>query len=98
MSHPDENVLNIIAKDITKDQRNKLGLEEYGVWVEKMSDGPAQKASIREGDIILILNNIKIKDSSQLYEIIKKLPKGRSGPVLIQRQGGPIFLALKLDE
>ena len=98
MSHPDENVLNIIAKDITKDQRNKLDLEGYGVWVEKMSDGPAQKASIREGDIILILNNIKIKDSSQLYEIIKKLPKGRSVPVLIQRQGGPIFLALKLDE
>ncbi|MAS81484.1 MAG: serine peptidase [Legionellales bacterium] len=96
--NPEKNALNIIARDITEEQRSKLDLESYGVLVEKITDGPAQKASIKQGDIILILNNIKVKDSSQLYDIIKELPKGRSIPVLIQRQGGPVFLALKLDE
>ncbi|GJM05754.1 MAG: serine protease MucD [marine bacterium B5-7] len=95
---PDDNALNVIAKDIVKGQRKELGLEDYGIWVENISAGPAQKAGIRQGDIILLLNNIKIKDSSHFYELVKELPKGRSIPVLIQRRGGPIFLALKLDE
>ncbi len=95
---PDENALNVIAKDITKEQRDKLELEDNGVLVESIGTGPAQKAGIREGDIILILNNIKIRDSSHFHELVKELPKGRSIPVLIQRRGGPVFLALKLDE
>tara|TARA_R110000782_G_scaffold235939_4_gene322002 strand:+ start:3531 stop:4952 length:1422 start_codon:yes stop_codon:yes gene_type:complete len=94
----DENALNIIAKNIVEEQRKELGLEDYGIWVENIGNGPAQKAGIRQGDIILLLNNIKIKDSSHFYELVKKLPKERSIPVLIQRRGGPIFLALKLDE
>lgn len=97
-SQLDENALNIIAKDLTDEQIKELDLEDNGVLVEKIGVGPAQKAGIRLGDIILLLNNIKIKDSSHFYDIVKELPKGRSIPVLIQRRGGPIFLALKLDE
>ncbi len=97
-SQPDENALNVIAKDLTNEQIKELDLEDNGILVEKIGTGPAQKAGIRQGDIILLLNNIKIKDSSHFYDIIKALPKGRSIPVLIQRRGGPIFLALKLDE
>lgn len=97
-SQPDENALNVIAKDLTDEQIKELDLEDNGVLVEKIGAGPAQKAGIRLGDIILLLNNIKIKDSSHFYDIVKELPKGRSIPVLIQRRGGPIFLALKLDE
>ena len=97
-SRPDENALNVIAKDLTDDEVKELDLENNGVLVENIGTGPAQKAGIRQGDIILLLNNIKIKDSSHFYDIVKELPKGRSIPVLIQRRGGPIFLALKLDE
>jgi serine protease Do len=97
-SRPDENALNVIAKDLTDEQIKELDLEDNGILVENINTGPAQKAGIRQGDIILLLNNIKIKDSSHFYEIVKELPKGRSIPVLIQRRGGPIFLALKIDE
>jgi serine protease Do len=97
-SRPDENSLNVIAKNLTQKQKKELDLEDHGVIVEKISAGPAQKAGIRQGDIILLLNNIKITDTSHFVELIKELPKGRSIPVLIQRRGGPIFLALKLDE
>lgn len=97
-SRADENALNVIAKDLTDEQIKELDLEDSGVLVENIDTGPAQKAGIRQGDIILLLNNIKIKDSSHFYVIVKELPKGRSIPVLIQRRGGPIFLALKIDE
>ncbi len=98
MPDSDTNPLNVIAKDLTKDQKKELDIDDQGVLVEEVQAGPAQKAGIRQGDVILMINNIKIKNVSHFDELIKGLPKGRSIPILIQRQGGPIFLALKIDE
>ncbi|MBL1140904.1 MAG: Do family serine endopeptidase [Proteobacteria bacterium] len=92
----DTNSLNVIIKNLTKEQKEDI--EEYGVFVQEIHPGPAQKAGIRRGDIILLINNIKIKGVSHFNMLINDLPKGRSIPVLIQRQGGPIFLALKIDD
>jgi serine protease Do len=92
------NRLNVIAKDLTKQQKKELDIDDQGVLIEEVQVGSAQKAGIRQGDVILMINNIKIKDVSHFDTLIKDLPKGRSIPVLIQRQGGPIFLALKIDE
>jgi serine protease Do len=92
------NILNVIVKNLTKAQKDEIEINDHGVLVEKIQAGPAQKAGIRQGDIMLLINNIKIKDASHFDDLIKDLPKGRSIPVLIQRQGGPIFLALKIDE
>ena len=97
-SGPDENSLNIIAKDLTKDQKKELDIDDHGVLVEEIGAGPAQKAGIRQGDVILLINNIKIRDASHFNNLMKDLPIERSIPVLIQRRGGPIFLALKIDE
>ena len=94
----DANSLNIIAKDLTKEQKKELEIESHGVLVKEVHAGPAQKAGIRQGDVILLINNMKIKSVSHFNEFVKNLPKGRSIPVLIQRQGSPIFLALKIDE
>ncbi len=94
----DKNALNIRVKDLNAEQKQELNTGDQGVLVEKIAPGPAQKAGIRQGDIILILNNIKIKDTAHFLDLLKDLPKDRSIPVLIQRRGGPIFLALKLDE
>ena len=92
------NLLNIVTKDLTNEQKQELEIKDQGVLVENVNQGPAQKAGIRQGDVILLINNIKIKNVTHFKKLIKKLPKGRSIPVLIQRQGGPIFLALKIDE
>jgi serine protease Do len=92
------NRLNVIARDLTKQQKKELDIDDQGVLIEEVHVGSAQKAGIRQGDVILMINNIKIKDVSHFDTLIKDLPKGRSIPVLIQRQGGPIFLALKIDE
>lgn len=93
-----DNVLNITVKDLTKEQRKELEIDDHGVLVDEIGVGPAQTAGIRPGDVLLLINNIKIIDASHFDSLIKDLPKGRSIPVLIQRRGGPIFLALKLDE
>ncbi|MCG8324971.1 MAG: Do family serine endopeptidase, partial [Thiotrichales bacterium] len=92
----ESNQLKIIVKDLTNEQRSELELEDHGVVVEESSDGPARDAGIRKGDVIVLINNVRIKDKEHFEEIVNKLPEDKSIPILIQRRGGPIFLALKL--
>ncbi|MDX1519191.1 MAG: PDZ domain-containing protein, partial [Gammaproteobacteria bacterium] len=99
---PDEparsNALNVRVRDLTDEQREEYDLEDHGVIVHEIQPGPAQQAGIRKGDIIALINNIRVKDREHFQEIVSNLPADKSIPVLIQRRGGPIFLALKLDE
>jgi serine protease Do len=67
-----------------------------GVVVEQVEDGPARDAGIRVGDRIALVDNEKVRDRAHFRELVGRLPTGRSIPVLIQRSGGPVFLALKL--
>ena len=92
----ESNPLEIIVEDLTAEQRDEFDLSEGGILVQQALSGPASKAGIRSGDIILLLNNTKIKSSKQFYKLIDELPTNKSIPVLIQRRGNPIFLALKL--
>jgi serine protease Do len=88
--------LNITTSNLTPEQRDELE-GKNGVVVESVQPGPASKAGIRKGDILLRFNNTEIKDASHLKQLVKDAPKGKSVPVLVQRRGSPIFLALKLD-
>ena len=90
--------MNISVIDLTKEQRNNLEIKENGVLVNKVSSGPARKAGVRRGDVILMINNTDIKDTDHFKNVIEKLPTGKSVPLLVQRRGGPVFLALKLSD
>ncbi len=92
------NVLDLVVKDISDKQRDELKVDDHGVIVEEVTAGPAQDAGVRRGDIILLLNNIKVKDSEHFQTITKELPFDKSVPILIQRRGGPIFLAIKIEK
>ena len=87
-----------MVSELKQDQREQLQIEDYGVLVESISEGPASNAGIREGDVILMLNNEKIANINVFNNIVSGLPKNRSIPILIQRRGNPTFLALKLDD
>ncbi|VAW79364.1 HtrA protease/chaperone protein [hydrothermal vent metagenome] len=92
-----DNRLGVQVADLTADQRKELDLEG-GVLVDSIGEGPAANAGIRQGDIILRINSELVKDVDQFEKMIKKLPVGKSVPVLVQRRGGPIFLALKVPK
>ncbi len=88
--------LKITISDLTRQQRDELEVEDRGVIVTEVEDGPAQKAGIREGDVIMMVDNQKVENARQFKEIVDTLPAGKSVPILIQRRGGPVFLALKV--
>ena len=66
--------------------------------VEKVQPGPAASAGVREGDVILLINNTKIESVAQFNEFMDGLPAGKSIPMLVQRRGNPIFLAFRLGD
>ncbi len=90
--------LGLTVIDLTAEQREEHEIKENGVMVENVSPGPASRAGVRKGDVILMLNNTKVKNSTHFKELAKDLPKEKAVSVLVQRQGNPIFLALKADE
>jgi len=92
------NALNILVKDLTADQKEELGIDDHGVLVERVEEGPGRKAGIRRGDVVLLINNEKVKDAKHFSKIVRDLPRGKSIPILLQRRGGPIFIALKLKD
>ena len=93
-----DNRLKIRVNNLTKEQRQELQLENHGVLVEEVSKGAAQEAGIVQGDVILLIDNKKIMNSKVLKELVNSLPAGKAVPVLIQREGTPMFLAVKIPE
>ena len=69
-----------------------------GILVQQVKEGPAKEAGIRKGDVLMMLNNEKIKDVSHLKALVDALPKDKSTAVLVQRASGPVFLAMKVPE
>ncbi|MCY4348663.1 MAG: DegQ family serine endoprotease [Thiotrichales bacterium] len=90
--------LGIVVREMTEEERASVDAADRGVVVSSVSaGGPAERAGIREGDLILMLNNRKTTNGDDLSRLVAELPQGKAVSVLVQRQGNPIFLALKLE-
>lgn len=92
-----DNRLGIRVADLTAEQRKELELDA-GVLIEEVGQGAAADAGVREGDILLRVDNRPVKDVGSLKEMVDGLPAGKSVALLVQRRGGPIFLAMKVPE
>jgi serine protease Do len=92
------NRLGVVVVDLTDAQRAKLQISKYGVLVQDVSKGAARDAGIQAGDVILRIQNNVIRDVAEFDKIVKNLPAGKSVAALIQRQGNPVFLALKIEK
>ena len=91
------NRLNIDVVSLTSEQRQRAHVDG-GILVQSVDEGPAEKAGIRVGDIILKLNGQDIKNISQFEKVVKSLPEDKWVRVLIQRADSPRFLPLKIGE
>jgi len=91
--------LGLVVADPTASQRKRLDLgDAHGVLVTAVQKGAATVAGIRKGDFIMMISGQKVKDAKQFEELVKSLPAGKSVAVLVRRDGGPSFLALKVPE
>lgn len=88
--------LKIVVSDLTKAQRKKVGAGDQGVLVKEVAEGPAARAGVHPGDVILMIDHHDVHNAAQLARIVDKLPKGKPVPMLVWRDGNTLFLALKM--
>lgn len=90
--------IGVFLEDLTAAQRNKLGIDAGGVLVTQVKQGAAGRAGIRQGDIILMVNGKHVDSVRVLNRIVDDLTAGSLVPVLVQRDGGALFMPMQLPE
>lgn len=88
--------LQLGVADLNNQQRERFQISKGAVIVSEIKDGPAYDAGLRLGDVILQMNNHKVTGRKQFEKLISELNDGKTVPVLIQRKGGPLFLAMRV--
>ncbi len=89
--------LGLALSELSAQQRKQVGVEE-GVLVERVGEGPGQRAGIRPGDVIQQVDGKPVKNIAAFRALIAAAPKDRSLPVLVRRGSGALFLALKVSD
>jgi serine protease Do len=72
----------------------KKELPAGGVVIES-ADGAAAAAGLLQGDIILTLNNVDVKDAKQFTSMVAKLDSKKTAVVLVRRENISQFIPIK---
>lgn len=90
--------LGINIQDLNEDLRSYFGVKEAaGIIVVKVySDSPAEKSGIKEGDLVLALDNQPVKASRDLVRMVSSYEVGAQLPMKILRDGKEMTLKVKI--
>jgi serine protease Do len=87
--------LGVTVSELSAERLNELSITG-GLLVEGVQ-GPAQRAGLRRGDIILALNNHDVSSVQQLNQLMSQYERARSVAVLVRRGDGAIYVPIRLD-
>jgi serine protease Do len=93
--------LGIKPSDITPQIARLNKLPDYqGVLVERTTDeqSPAARAGLTSGDVIISVNNQKVRNFRELIRVIAALPIGNQANIAYVRGGKPMTASVKLEE
>ncbi|TVQ85413.1 MAG: DegQ family serine endoprotease [Chromatiaceae bacterium] len=90
------NRLGLVVKDLSDEQRERMGLGTQGVMVESVEPGPAEQAGVRAGDIILSFDNQVVSDSKHFRSLLDLAVPGKAVAVLVQRGDGRMFYPIRV--
>ncbi len=88
-----KSVLGLTVSDLNEGQKRELRLRG-GVRVDAV-DGVAARAGVREGDVILSVDNVEIADSKQFAAVATKAEKARAVSVLVRRGEWTNYLIIR---
>ena len=88
-----KSALGLTVSDLTDAQRRELKLKG-GVRVESV-DGAAARAGLREGDILLSMDNTDITDAKQFATLSARVEKARTVSVMVRRGDWVQYLVIR---
>jgi serine protease Do len=74
----------------------KLGVK-FGLAV-RSATGPALKAGLQQGDVIVGVGGEELQNARQLVQAIQAVPAGDALALRVLRDGAPLFVALKPEK
>ncbi len=85
--------LGLTARALTRQEAQQLNVP--GGLVVQQVDGPAAKAGLQQGDVLLALNNHPITDVKTFRTLVKRA--GKRFALLIQRGEGRIYVPMRIE-
>ena len=93
--------MGISIQDLTATAREALGLDYSGAGVlvsDVFKGQPAEKAGLKQGDVILSIDGKPILNSNELRNVVAALQPGKGVPVKIIRNGKIMTISLVVTE
>lgn len=83
--------LGVAIQDLTPEKAQELGLEttQGALIMEVTENGPAEKAGLKAGDVVIALNGEPVPDSGALRNAVATMPIGASVTLDIWRKRSP---------
>ena len=85
----------LVLSELTPEQRKELKLDS-GLLVQEVA-GDALRAGIREGDLILAVNNTEVRTVEQFRKLIGAVAAGKSAAILVRRGDASLYIPLKIS-
>jgi serine protease Do len=90
---PEGGKLGLAVRPLQPDERKQVGIASGGLVVEGVS-GPAERAGVEPGDVILSVNGTPVANVEQMRAIVAK--SNKSAALLVQRGDDKIFVPIRL--
>ncbi len=92
--------LGVRIQPVTEDIAEGLGLKDLkGALIGSVvKDGPAAKAKLQTGDLILKVGNVEIKDERSLPRVVGDIAVGTQVPVTLWRKGKILVVPVQVGE
>lgn len=92
--------IGVFYREIDDQFAREKGFEEIrGIYVDDVVDGgAAQKAGIRQGDVIVHVGQSNVNSKSELLEVMGQHNPGDVVPVIVSREGKELTLNVTLQD
>jgi serine protease Do len=90
---PATDALGIAARDLNSDEQKSMKLKN-GVEVD-VADGPAGRAGIQKGDVILRVGETDITSARQFESVVKSLDSSKAVALLVRRGDTSQYVPVK---
>jgi S1-C subfamily serine protease len=90
--------LGVAVKSLDQDEKKEMGVTNGVLVVNVEKESPAEKAGLKENDIIMYLNDKKIRNPENLKRIVREIEPKSKGVLKIYRQGKQEVIDVTIGE